>query len=143
MLIHLSLSIILQTALLFSTLPIAISLALLHIYYPFRLSLQQSRKINLCLYKIKIGALNNNDCNCISRTMSHAITYILNKCEIHLLKWNPWAPFNGPNVSKDRIVAGSDPAAQTTNLLSLKEKSGKHHEKKKVCISPLKKMNQV
>lgn len=43
--------------------------------------------------------------------MSHPITYILNKCEMHLLKWNPWAPFNGPNVSKDRIVGGSDPAA--------------------------------
>lgn len=68
--------------------------------------------------------------------MSHPITYILNKCEMHLLKWNPWAPFNGPNVSKDRIVGGSDPAAQATNLLSLKEKSGKHHVKNKcMCFT--------
>lgn len=66
--------------------------------------------------------------------MSHPITYILSKCEIHLLKWNPWAPFNGPNVSKDRIVGGSDPAAQTTNLLSLKEKSGKHPVEKNNCM---------
>lgn len=63
--------------------------------------------------------------------MSHPITYILNKCEMHLLKWNPWALFNGPNVSKDRIVGGSDPAAQTTDLLSLKEKSEKHPVKNK------------
>lgn len=63
--------------------------------------------------------------------MSHPITYILNKCEMHLLKWNPWVPFNGPNVSKDRIVGGSDPAAQTTDLLFLKEKSGKHYIKNK------------
>lgn len=63
--------------------------------------------------------------------MSHPIAYILNKCEMHLLKQNPWAPFNGPNVHKDGIVGGSDPAAQTTNLLSLKEKSGKHHVKNK------------
>lgn len=107
------------------------------------LTTQQSDK-SLYLYGTKIWFSDNKGCNCISHTMSHPITYILNKCEMHLLKWNPRALFEWAKCLQGQNRGRKQSSCSDCKSFVLERKIRKSEKKIiNVCISPWEKMSKT